>query len=326
MNGVDFYILLGKAIDMLRLEQLMYLRMVVRLNSIKLAAETLNVVPSTISTALHKMEDEIGVPLLVRTYRGIEVTEAAREIAQKAEDVAASMREIDDIISKYKENLQQSQNEDNFFRLFCSRGFYQGNLDLILGRCEQAGLEVECPDISRGNETYLEIVNQDVDAVLINHFVELAADLIQEYKNVSYIRVNTSKPYVICSERCSVIPADKKEFKPEEVIKLPHLMFTEGYDRALPIYEMLEQYGPLNVIGKYSNINVLSALLYRGKGVSVSTAILEADEFSDRIGVGMRLIPIRCDMKLSLMVCYNRNITKEKRKMLDKLIPVFFGQ
>lgn len=305
---------------MLRLEQLTYLRMVARFNSIKIAAENLNVVPSTISTAIHKMEDEIGVPLLIRTYRGIEVTEAAREIAVKAEDIAASLREIDEIIEKYK-TITKNDEKDNRFRVFCSRGFYQGQLENILKKCDDLGLDVECPDISRGNETYLDIVNRNEDAVLINHFVEPVTELIQQYDNVTSIRLYTSKPYVIFSEKCPFVSADKKEFLPEEVLNLPHLMFTEGYDRALPIYEMLEQYGTLNIAGKYSNISVLSALLYCGKGVSVSTEMK-----SDYMSSGAKLVPIRCDMRLSLMVCYNSKITKNKRKMLDKLIPIFYEQ
>jgi hypothetical protein len=100
----------------------------------------------------------------------------------------------------------------------------------------------------------------------------------------------------------------------------------EGYDRALAIYEFLEQYGSLNIAGKYSNIAVLSALLNRGKGVSVSTELRELKFSRSEHAEEMRLIPIKCDMKLSLMVCYNRNITPKKRKMLDKLIPVFYEQ
>ena len=312
--------------DMLRLEQLNYLRMVVRCNSIKIAAETLNVVPSTVSTSLHKMEDEIGIPLLVRTYRGIEVTDVAREIAEKAELIFGHMRDIEDIIKSYNTVAQNVNVIDNFFRVFCSRGFFQGQLEQIYDQSEQLGLNVECPDISRGNETYLDIVNHDVDAVLINHFVEPAMDLIEEYKNVSCFRLHTSKPYVLCSADCKFVPEYKTELLPEEVVQLPHLIFMEGYDRALAIYEFLEQYGSLNIAGKYSNVNVLSAVLNKGKGVSVSTEIRELKTVKNEYVKKMRLIPIKCDLKLSLMVCYNRNITAEKKKMLDELIPIFYEQ
>ena len=310
---------------MLRLEQLNYLRMVVRFNSIKLAAESLNVVPSTISTALHKMEDEIGVPLLVRTYRGIEVTEVAREIAVKAEEIQFGIREIEEIINKYNSTVQTASENDNYFQVFCSRGYYQGQLENILDKCDAIGLSVDCPDFSRGNEVYLEIVNQNKDAILINYFVEPFNDAIELYENVSHIRLHTSKPCILFNSKYDFISADKKEISIEEALKLPFLMFTEGYDRALPIFEMLEQMGTVNIEGKYSNVTALSTMMSRGKGVAVTT------EFPNLEGVvvnggEMRKIPIRCDMRLSLLVCYNSNISKTKRKQLDKLIPIFYEQ
>ncbi|MBO5140393.1 MAG: LysR family transcriptional regulator [Peptococcaceae bacterium] len=310
---------------MLRLEQLNYLRMVVRFNSIKLAAESLNVVPSTISTALHKMEDEIGVPLLVRTYRGIEVTEVAREIAVKAEEIQFGIREIEEIINKYNSTVQTASENDNYFQVFCSRGYYQCQLEDILDKCDAIGLSVDCPDFSRGNEVYLEIVNQNKDAILINYFAEPFNDTIELYENVSYIRLYTSKPYILFNSKYNFVSMDKSEISLEEALQLPYLMFTEGYDRALPIFEMLEQAGELKVVGKYSNVTVLSTMLARGKGVGVTTWLPNLNGAIVN-GGKMRMVPIRCNMRISLLVCYNNNISKEKRKMLDLLIPIFYEQ
>lgn len=307
---------------MLRLEQLNYLRMVVRCNSIKIAAEALNVVPSTISTSLHKMEDEIGISLLVRTYRGIEVTDAAREIAEKAEGIFGNMRDIEDIIYRYQQPEQCDTNCDNTFTLYFSRGYYQGNLDIILNQCEMLGLQVDCPDFSRGNEGYLEKVNEDENAVLINFFLEPANEILEAYDNVSFYRLRTSKPAVIYSKKYENILLNKSEITIEEVLQLPHLVFNEGYDLALPIYEMLEQYGPLNIVSKYSNMSVMQTMLFRGKGVSVTCerGMLTSNNIIDD---RMSLVPIKCDMRISLMVCYNRKIKREKKKLLDRLISVF---
>ena len=293
---------------MLRLEQLNYLRMVVRFNSIKIAADALHVVPSTVSTALHKMEDELGIPLLVRTYRGIEVTEAAKEIAEKAEHIATSMREIDDIVYKYKKSGSPINEKDNVFNIYLSRGYYQSSLDQIFAHCEELGIQVECPDVSRGNETYLSIVNEDENAVLINFFVEPFSGLLQEYPNVSYIRINTSRPAVVCSKNYPLIPSNKTELTIEEVLQLPHSMFTEGYDLAFPIYEMLEQYGKVNIVSKYSNVMVQTAMLALLKSVSVGSENGMLRTITGNLDHNMRVLPIRCDMKISLLACYNKKM------------------
>ncbi|MBP3341411.1 MAG: LysR family transcriptional regulator [Peptococcaceae bacterium] len=307
---------------MLRLEQLNYLRMVVRCNSIKIAAETLNVVPSTISTSLHKMEDEIGISLLVRTYRGIEVTDAAREIAEKAEEIFGSMRDIDDIIYRYGQLAEKTVNNDTAFTLYFSRGYYQGSLDRILNQCEMLGLQVDCPDFSRGNEGYLEKVNINENAILINFFVEPANELLEAYENVVFYRLKTSKPAVIYSKRIEHMLPNTNELTIEEALKLPYLMFMEGYDLALPIYEMLEQNGPLNIAAKYANMSVMQTMLYRGKGFSVTCeqGMLKQESIVDE---SMSMVPIRSDMRISLIMCYNRNMNREKKKLLDQLIPIF---
>lgn len=304
---------------MIKLEQLYYLQAVARLNSIKLAAEDLSVVPSTISTSLHKLENELGIQLLIRTYKGIELTNAAKEIAIKTNEVFYKMDEIEDIVARYRgENGSNIYNE--VFKIYMSRGYYQGNLDNLFRKFKRLGINVDFPDISKGNETYLDFVNQDENSILVNYFVEPACNLINEYKNVEFMRINSSQPVIICCKDGDLIAPNKDEITPEEAIKLPLLMFTEGYDLALPIFEMLEEYGTLNIIGKYNNISVLSAMLSNCKGVSVSNSL---GGLNQSLEEEYRIVPIKSDMRISLIICYNKNIVKEKHSILKEIVSIF---
>jgi len=306
---------------MLRLEQLEYLQAVARFNSVKLAAEALLVVPSTISTSLHKLEKETNVKILVRTHHGVELTEAAKEIATKAEEVFAALEEIDKIIEKHNEHCGVENNKNNSaIKLYMSRGHYQSSLGRFFDLFERYGLQADCPDISRGNETYLDYVNAERETILLNYFVEPTRNLLDGYPNVDYMYLNSSRPCVICSKDSPLIEADKKELSVKEVLQLPFLMFNEGYDMALPIYEWLEERGPLNIVGKYSNITVLMAMMENGKGVSVGAekellGTLETGAAQPKF----RLIPIKCDMRISLLLCFNRKLSLEKQKILRQI-------
>lgn len=85
---------------MLKFEQLYYLYLVHRFNSVKLAAESIPVTPSAVSAAIHKLEKEIGISLLERTYRGIELTEPACKIAEAFGKVVEQMENVQKSLSK----------------------------------------------------------------------------------------------------------------------------------------------------------------------------------------------------------------------------------
>lgn len=71
----------------MRTEQLEYFIVTADLKSINKAAEQLYVVQSTISTALKKLEDEIGGPLLIKSYQGVELTELGHVVYNSAKNI-----------------------------------------------------------------------------------------------------------------------------------------------------------------------------------------------------------------------------------------------
>ncbi len=302
---------------MLKVEQLYYLHLVYRFGSIKLAAQSIPVTPSAISTAIHKLEDEIGLVLMERNYRSVELTAVAKEIAIATEDIFKTIEHIEAIITKTKGEMKSKA--DNKLNFYLSRGYYQGGLSKIFEFLENMGFDANVPDISCGNEKYLEFVSQDKDAVLINFFKEPAEDLLEQYPEVEYYKILSLRPCVYCARNYSGIDEKIKEITPQDVCKLPILLFTEGFDLAMPICEMLEEYGELNLIGKYSNISVMTALLEKGKGVSVSTEIVPFFSINTSGGLLMKTIPIKTDMRLALMACYNKRIDDNKKELLKKM-------
>ena len=80
---------------MLRFEDLNYLVAVQENGTLTKAAEKLYVTQPAISTALKKLEADLGVPLLKRKGTGVELTDAGKHIASMSQNVLESIAEIE---------------------------------------------------------------------------------------------------------------------------------------------------------------------------------------------------------------------------------------
>lgn len=86
----------------MKFDDLLYFFNVAKSRSTSIAAEQLNVSQPTISLALKRLEQELGVPLVSRTYRGMALTKAGEEIYKKIPDILNTIEEIKEIAKKYQ--------------------------------------------------------------------------------------------------------------------------------------------------------------------------------------------------------------------------------
>lgn len=78
---------------MMDLRALRYFLSVAQLGSITRAAQALNVAQPALSRQIRKLEEELGVTLLLRRPRGVELTPAGARLLERAEAVFRSLRE-----------------------------------------------------------------------------------------------------------------------------------------------------------------------------------------------------------------------------------------
>ncbi|MEW9673735.1 LysR family transcriptional regulator [Ammoniphilus sp. 3BR4] len=83
----------------MELRQLQYFQMVSKLNSITRAAELLHVSQPSVTIAIQKLEEEIGVQLLDRSQKRLSLTVEGRVFFLKIEDI---LNRLDDTISEMK--------------------------------------------------------------------------------------------------------------------------------------------------------------------------------------------------------------------------------
>ncbi len=294
---------------MLKVEVLDYLYRVYRFNSIQLAAESIPVAPSTISSALHKLEKDWGITLLNRTYRGIELTESAQVIAKASVPLFMEMEKLEKIIAK-EQGIFEPQRAEKL-TLFLPRGWWRGSAAQIFTYFQENNIDVILPDLLYTNEEYLRIIDKDKYAVLCNFFTEPAEDSFTGHPHIRFFKIFSSKPCIIAAANSTLVPAKIKEISLKEAARLPFLRYTEGIDQGLPIFNLLSKHGQLNIVHEVSNVSLLVSMIKCNKGVGLGTKST-LGYTSDML----QFIPIRTDFRLSLLLCYHETLPE---KLVDSL-------
>lgn len=78
----------------MNIEQLQYICMVAKTNSITVAAENLYVTQQTISKAINKLEMEIEKKLLIRSHKGVTLTEDGEVFVERASKIVGEFQEL----------------------------------------------------------------------------------------------------------------------------------------------------------------------------------------------------------------------------------------
>jgi LysR family nitrogen assimilation transcriptional regulator len=87
------------------IREMRYFTQVARAGSFSRAAALLNVTQSALSRQLKKLEDELGVLLLVRRSDGVEVTKAGSLLLGQAEDLIGHLGKIVDLVREREETF-----------------------------------------------------------------------------------------------------------------------------------------------------------------------------------------------------------------------------
>ena len=161
------------------------------------------------------------------------------------------------------------------------------------------------PDAKYDYEKNLRQVNDNPAAVVINYFLEPVQIDSEQYPNVRYEKLSSPKPCIIVSKKNTLIPESMHSISPKDVIKLPIVRFTEGFDQSYDVIEMLAQYGEPNIVSNVSNLQVLMAMIENLDVVSIGY-VVDAPQKSD-----FRYIPINGSLRHSLLLCYNRNLPND---------------
>lgn len=237
----------------MNLEYLKSFYITVTNNSISKAAKQLHMTQPGLSMQLQALEKDLGVNLLIRSNKGVQITEAGKILF----DYASTILSLNDNITRDLDNLKTNKKQ------------------LIIGSCKAIG-EYSLPcsiylfkqdnkdlNLSLEVENTTEVIND-----LLNNSVDLG---ITQYKSneteIIFEKIVSDDIILITS-----MPLMKEKITLEELKRLPLIMREEGSGTRKIIKDKLEKSGmnidDLTVIFELNSNEAIKTSVTSGKGAA----------------------------------------------------------
>ncbi|QNO15369.1 LysR family transcriptional regulator [Alkalicella caledoniensis] len=240
----------------------------VKLNSISKAAKELHLTQPGLSMQIQSLEKELEVMLLIRSNKGVELTEAGKVVF----DYADTMLSMQHNIERDLENLKTSKKE------------------LIIGSCKAIG-EYALPcsiyvykqahpevyidyDIANTEDVLKKLSDRTINLGIIQNFVE-QKDIIME-------KITSDKLLLVTS-----LPMLRSKITLKELCKLPLIFRETGSGARRTISECLSKYNigleNLNIIYQLNSMEAIKSSIISGKGISFVPELTIKRELKDSV-------------------------------------------
>ena len=292
----------------MRLEQLAYLVAVHESKSISLAAERTHISQPALSSAISKLEDELGVILLKRTNFGAHLTEIGELIIIKAKDV---LNTVDDIKSiAHGDSIELN-----------------GNISIAV---EPSINITVMPDILTTFKHNHPKVNallkvgesnnilRDVESGKADFGIILKTDAFGKAKDINYKDL-FSDELVIITGKNSEIARGSANMTLEKALSLPLLLYNTEYITNCGVSSVLQKYGNINVSFRVDNLEMMEKILSQGKTIAFVPRFM-ADEYIKSSKIG-KLIISDARLEVSVILIWlNRHHLSMVEKEFIKVI------
>ncbi|KQY25750.1 MULTISPECIES: LysR family transcriptional regulator [Rhizobium/Agrobacterium group] len=236
----------------MNLRQLRYFAQTVEAGNITRAAEQLYVAQPALGLQIRQLEEELGVPLLIRHSRGVTATEAGKLLYDRARDV---LRQVDSI---KQEVMAHTSTAAESITLGLTPG---------LGKLFGAGLMVRVRDDMQG--VSLSVV-EEMSFVLIDAIERDEVHLALAYEV-------TERPGLarvpLFDEELLFVTADGSETGPialRDVLKQPMVLAGERDHVHQLVTQAAEKLGIEPIIGfEASSVSIMKSLVVEGSAVSI---------------------------------------------------------
>lgn len=250
----------------MRLEQLMYLVAVNESKSISLAAERSHISQPALSSAISKLEDELGVVLLKRTNSGAYLTDVGELIIVKAKEVLSG---IDDI-----------------------KAIAHGNALVLNGNISIAadpGVNITImPDILttfKYNHPKVNVllkvgesnnILQDIEKGKADFGIILSTDAFRRSKDMQCIELFSDEFVVITGSNRKL--ASESTITLKRALSLPILLYNTEYITECGVSSLLQKHGSFNVSYRVDNLEMMEKILTQGEAIAFVPQFM-ADEY-----------------------------------------------
>lgn len=266
----------------------------VKANSISKAAKILHLTQPGLSMQIQSLEKELGVSLLSRSNKGVELTEAGKVVF----DYATTILSLQENIERDLANLKSDKKY------------------LLIGSCKAVGEYALPCSIYMYKQS-----NKDVDINLeISNTSEVTRDLISRTINIGVLHgYKSNKNLVIqkiTSDRLLLVtslPLVKDKISTKELNRLPLIFRESGSGTRETILKALKPHGikndDLNIIYELNSMEAIKTSVIAGKGISFIPELTIKRELKDGVlkNIEIEGLEIYSDFYIAYRKDYNLN-------------------
>jgi DNA-binding transcriptional LysR family regulator len=290
----------------MRLEQLTYLIAVYESKSISLAAERSHISQPALSSAISKLEDELGVVLLKRTNSGAHLTKIGELIIVKAKEVLNSIDEIKSIAHGNSIELN-------------------GNISIAVEPSVNITIMPEILTTFKQNHPKVNAllkvgesnnILRDVETGKADFGIILNTDAFRKSKDIFFTELFSDEFVVITGNNCNTA---MESMTLKKALSLPILLYNTEYITDCGVSSLLQKYGDINVSYRVDNLEMMEKILTQGDIIAFVPKFM-ADEFIKSSKI--KKIPISdASLEISIILIWlNRHHLSMVEKEFIKII------
>ncbi|MDI7741875.1 LysR family transcriptional regulator [Lysinibacillus fusiformis] len=292
-------------------EQLEYIKEVIETKSMSIAAKKLHVTQSAISQSISLLEKEFGVQLFKRSRNGTIPTEEGRNIITKVLEILKKTDELKEEI----QSLNSSYNGE--LKIATVPSIFMTYLPKALARFNKDFPQIKVTIMEIDNEEVIEEVNQNkVDLGLIALFNTVEHRLPE---HISLHSLHSQGTFNVIVPKDSIL-AFNKELQLMDIREHPFVIYGKNFYHNL-IEDFEKQYGPLNIIFKSTNSEVIKKSVSEGLGISLFSSLMLIDdpyiESGRIVSIPLTGFPLNFNLSFGGIYSKNRSQSRLVRKFLE---------
>lgn len=296
---------------MLQTTFLWYLVQIAHYQSLSIAAEELHISQPALSAGIKKLEKQLGVKLLNRTYKGVSLTEEGKRVVTLAEKAFTYLDEIEIMFSP-QENKNKDLSLDDL--IIYSNPAYSPLLMSVLSSEHNTQKHILQFFNLKPDMDARQFIQNNSNIVVLG----IISDTHKLSPDTAITILSTSKAYIMCSQSFPYIAPDKTSISFKELVHIPIAISEASFDFQKILFNGIKQYGTPNVKVLAPSGAAMLGAIQNGIAAGFSNKFFYSSE-----NKSLRYLPIRNSPKFSLALVTNQYANKEKIAILADMFKKF---
>lgn len=245
---------------MLNSDHLYYLVQVAKYGSITAASEKMHITQPTVSLAIKKLEEQLGLQLLNRSFKGVLLTEEGEQVVRYAQ---AALAYFDKIENMARTRLNDTMNDVAIYTIPSLYALFSQVSAAYYAKYPQGALRL------------LKLEDQPLATLFTEEPHAFVAMICQKdhpfAPDLAYTVLDSSKSYIHLRADSKLLPPEQGSISYRELLNLPLILVDTGSKIAqeftYKLYEKLQSYGEPHVKFRLPDMHIASNYIANDLGV-----------------------------------------------------------